>query len=124
MNILSGLRDEVATALAGTGANVYPYRPELLCAPALVILPGSPYVTGDGQPFGHHVANFTVVAVADVSVNDVATVALDDMIEAVFLALGAAGLPVAEAAEPYEIQYNTAQHMACDLSVPVPFTFN
>lgn len=124
MSALGDLRGELASALASTDALVYTFLPEVLNAPALAILPGSPYVTTEGQPFGHHAANFTVVVVADVSTNEVVTAALDDLIGQAVVALHAAGLSATEAGEPYAFQSNTALHLASDLAVSVPFTFH
>jgi len=45
--ILSSVRTPLATALAGVSANVFSYVPEQIPAPAVVVVPDSPYLEFD-----------------------------------------------------------------------------
>jgi hypothetical protein len=45
--ILSAVRTPLATALAGVSANVFAYVPESIPAPAVVVVPDSPYLEFD-----------------------------------------------------------------------------
>lgn len=123
MSVLGDLRIELAEALSSVDAIVYTHLPEVINAPALVITPGSPYVTSEGQPFGHYRANFSVVAVADVSTNEVTTEALDALVGSMASALAVESIPVSEVGEPYAFQSSTAFHLAADVAVTLTFKF-
>ena len=45
--ILSGVRTPLATALSGVKANIFSYVPEQIPAPAVVVVPDSPYMEFD-----------------------------------------------------------------------------
>lgn len=123
MSALGDIRQEIVTALSSITANKYDHLPEMIACPALVILPGSPYVTSEGQPFGHFQASFTLALVANVSVNEVVTAELDAMIGDVITTLVSEGFSVIEVSEPYTYTSNTAAHLAADLSITTTFTF-
>ena len=104
-------RKDLATDLRdATGVMVYDHLPESIIAPAYVVVPDSPFVDTEGEPFGSYRVRFTVIAVADVSTNETATNALDDLITT---ALGL--IPVESVSEPYVYQSNTALHLAADI---------
>ena len=44
MTILSQVRQPLATALSGVAANIFSYVPESIPAPAVVLVPDSPYM--------------------------------------------------------------------------------
>lgn len=110
MNI-SEARAKLADALSTiTGAQVYPYVPEMVNGPAFVIQPGSPFLEQDG--FCTYKVHFTVTALADVSTNEVATDELDGL---VWDALQV--LDVESVSEPFVYQSVQSMHLAADLSV-------
>lgn len=117
MSTLNELRSEAVAALEDLeGVQTYGYLPEAVAAPALVLVPGSPYVSTDGEPFRHYKVRLTFLAVADVAPNEEATKALDELLTKTVLALSAAGFLVEEIAEPYAFQSNTAIHLAAELT--------
>lgn len=112
MNRIAQSRASLKTDLELTTTPVLDHIPELLSAPAYIIQPGTPWVTGDGQPYGHYTVAWKVTAVVDVASNEVATHDLDQLIAD---ALGV--VDVEEISEPYVYASNTALHLAADITV-------
>lgn len=115
---LKALRESVAAALAGDpDLTVYSYVPEAVVAPAVVIQPGDPYVSGEGEPFGRWRVRFRLALVAEPATNEVATEGLDELIIDSMVALTDAGFTVEEVSEPYVFRANENMHLAADLTV-------
>jgi hypothetical protein len=117
MSALTAARAELAAQLAeavGSAVKVYPYVPEMLTGPALVIQPGNPYLTTDEEVFGIWRLNFIVTAVAEVATNQTTTEQLDGIISDL-LELDC----VEEVGEPYAYVSNTAVHLAADIKASI-----
>lgn len=123
MSALAGIRTELAEALAGVNATIYDYLPEMIAAPAVVILPGDPYIASGEQPFGYFEGRYTLVAIANVAPNREATKALDLLIEAVVAAVVAEGYGLEQVAAPYAFESGGAVHLAADITITTTFTF-
>lgn len=118
MNPLQTAREDICAAL-GTidGLYVYGFIPEGLHAPAAVVAPADPYLTGDGQPFGSFLARFQVAIIAEVADNDVITAQLDQLIVDAVAALVNAEWFVEQVGEPYAARINENLHLAADLTI-------
>lgn len=117
---LTDARENVCDALDGLGGvTVYSYNPETLAAPAAVVLPGDPYLASgeDGVPYGWHRVRHTIIVVAAVASNEVATETLDSLIGDAIQLLGIAGYDVETVTEPYAFSSNGNLHLAADLTV-------
>ena len=118
MNPLEAARDAIAALLTGVGGlYVYTFIPEGLHAPAAVVAPADPYLTGDGQPFGTFAVRYQVALVADVADNQVVTAQLDQLIVDAVVALANGGWHVEQVGEPYASRVNENMHLACDLTI-------
>lgn len=123
MNALAGLRTELVDSLAGVQATIYQFLPEMIAAPAVVILPGDPYIASGEQPFGFFEAKFALAVIANVAPNKEATAALDLLIEAVLAAVIAEGYGVEQVATPYAFESGGAVHLAADITITTTFSF-
>lgn len=128
MSKLTATRGYLAEALAGVsagvaGVQVFTYVPESIPAPALVIQPGSPYLTSEGEPFGHYRVRFVVTVVAEVATNATTTAQLDDLISECIERMSGA-FQVEEVREPFVYMSNTVSHLAADLVVSDSIDFD
>lgn len=128
MSKLSATRGYLAEALAGVSAGVpdvqvFSYVPESIPAPALVIQPGSPYLTSEGEPFGHYRVRYAVTVVAEVATNETTTGQLDDLISECIERISGA-FQVEEVREPFVYMSNSVAHLAADLVVSDSVDFN
>lgn len=113
---LTALRTELADALADVAARVYTFIPENVHAPAVLISPADPYVTTEGEPFGHYRAAYTLTVIGTPGTNEKTTAALDELIVAVIDAV-AGEFAVGSVAQPVAYQANNVLHLAADLTV-------
>lgn len=74
---LQTIRQTLATALEAPGRVVYDYPREQIAAPALVVVPGSPYI--EVWTVGGYHVRFTVTAAVDVADNNAALLALETL---------------------------------------------
>lgn len=123
MNALTLKRQEIADAvgdgLESLGVHVdqvYPFVPEAIQAPAVVVQPADPYLSDEGQPFGFYLVRFTVSLVAEVATNQVVTEALDQMVYQTVVAL-ADSWAIDQVGEPYAFRANENMHLAADITI-------
>ena len=107
---------EALISLRRDGTQVYAYVPEVIGAPAIVIQPGDPYLSSEGEPYGLYRVRFRLMLVADVAVNEVATKALDNLICDAIEALSG-DFAVEQVEEPYAFRTNEDMHLAADLII-------
>ena len=91
---LTAARRNVAEALAGIGVPVHPFPPSAVQAPAVVLLPGSPWIVPRGT------VTLEVAAYAAAAGGEDAYTALEDLVESVRNALWAAGLAPGDTGTP------------------------
>lgn len=112
---LHAQRTRLVEALAGQG-QVYDHLPARISPPAVVVLPGSPYVL-PGDRAGHVQVHHTVSVISPTGANDVVTEALDDAIEDALVALVNAGVLVDSVSTFYAFDVGNASFLAADLFV-------
>jgi hypothetical protein len=91
---LTSARNNVADALASVGAPVHRFPPSAVQPPAVVLLPGSPWIAPRGT------VALEVVAYATAAGGDDSYTALEDLVEAIRNALWAAGLAPGDTGTP------------------------
>ena len=116
MSALNDTRQRLTTALEDAGLTVYDHVPERLVPPAVVITPGSPYLTS-GDTFGAFTVALTASVVAATATNGVATEALDELIETAVIASVNEGLAFDNASSFYAFNTNGASYLAADISL-------
>lgn len=93
------------------GAVVHTYVPEQLNGPAVLCVPGSPYVE-DGNRFGEHVANFEAWLISGIGTNAVITDWLDNAIQSSIRKLIDAGWTVTGVDEPFIYGQDSTKYLA------------
>ena len=116
MSVLNDTRQRLTTALEDAGLSVYDHVPERIVPPAVVITPGSPYITS-GDTFGAFTVALTASVVAATATNGVATEALDELIETAVIASVNEGLAFDNASSFYAFNTNGASYLAADISL-------
>lgn len=89
-------REALAATLAGVGVPVHAYPPPSVQPPAVVLIPGEPYLSGYTLRAGTARIGLQVQCVTA----DTAAQSLDDLVWAVFAALTAAGYPAGSIPPP------------------------
>ena len=79
--------DLEAIASIQADVTVYGYVPESINAPAIIIQPGDPYLTDEGQTYGTYKVNRLLSIIAENDTNDKATDELERIAEAVIAEL-------------------------------------
>ena len=116
MSALNDTRQRLTAALEDAGLTVYDHVPERLVPPAVVITPGSPYLTS-GDVYGTFTVALTASVVAATATNGVATEALDELIETAVIASVNEGLAFDNASSFYAFNTNGASYLAADISL-------
>lgn len=116
MSALSEARQAVADLLdAATSAQTHPSMPDRIVPPAIITLPGTPYLTASGT-FGSFALGLDVVLVADGKLASTGALALDALIDDAVVALVNAGIGVTEVSEPWQLTAGTATYLAATIS--------
>ena len=117
MSTLSALRETVGACLTGLNkVTVYTFVPEAVMPPAVIVQPGTPYLTTDDEPYGFYRVRWRVALIADSATNEVATESLDQLICDAIAALSAT-FAVEEIEEPYVFRANDNMYLAADLII-------
>lgn len=77
MSDLTTLRESIATALEATGRVTYSFPKEQIVFPAIVVVPGSPYIEPDQSFGGRYQVNFDITACVAVPDNQTALMNLE-----------------------------------------------
>lgn len=93
--------------------------PARLNPPAIVVMPGTPYVS-PGKVYGHATINWVASVIAGTATNTVSTDALDDMIEDVLITLTLNGYSY-EVSDHKVYVANGAEYLAVDISITNEF---
>ncbi|SNS41584.1 hypothetical protein SAMN06309944_0164 [Micrococcales bacterium KH10] len=115
MSVLNDIRTGIVQALEAAGIQAFDHLPERLNPPVAVLVPGSPYLEA-GDVFGTHKVRYTVALVAGNATNDMATKALDELIETAVTALWDTA-DLERAGDVYTYQANNGQYLAVDLEI-------
>jgi hypothetical protein len=123
MTTLLDVRNDLATALAGVAASVYPVAPEAVIPPACVIIPDSPWLESvliNGSVTKVKV-NFVVTAAV---ANNSNSGALDQLEALIISILGAmpTGYVVGDVQRPSIISVGASNLLVADLSVSTYYT--
>ena len=123
MTTLLDVRNDLATALAGVAASVYPVAPEAVIPPACVIIPDSPWLESvliNGSVTKDQV-NFVVTAAV---ANNSNSGALDQLEALIISILGAmpSGYVVGDVQRPSILSVGASNLLVADLSVSTYYT--
>ena len=123
MTTLLDVRNDLATALAGVAASVYPVAPEAVIPPACVIIPDSPWLESvliNGAVTKVKV-NFVVTAA---EANNSNSGALDQLEALIISILGAmpSGYVVGDVQRPSILSVGASNLLVADLSVSTYYT--
>ena len=120
MSEAGAVKAELALTLQAANLDVLDYVPARLQPPITIIRAGSPYLT-TASIGNEYVINLELQAVAMTADNEQATDALDDLIEALILALPAdAGFK--DVSQPYNLVANGAEYLAATIGIDLPLT--
>lgn len=114
------LRDLRAAVIVATnaveGITTYDHVPARITPPALIVLPGSPYIV-PGDVFGTFRVNHSVSLVSQNGTNETISGMVDDLIEATLLALVGNDISIDTVSTFYTYESNGAQYLAVDITV-------
>lgn len=116
---LTSTRQSLATALKGSGYSVYPYPSETMIAPAVVIVPGSPYVNLINSVTT--TANFQITLMVINNDNQAALVNLEKMIETVYSKLPD-WVSVGDFTQPTSVEVGSTEYLTSDLVITTLIT--
>ena len=121
--ILSAVRTPLATALAGVTANIFSYVPENVPVPAVVLVPGSPYLEFDtiGKATFRCKINFTISCCVTYSSNPASLDNIEQLIESVVLAIPT-GYEVGDVQRPTVTQVGASNLLVADIGVSTHYT--
>lgn len=116
MTGLQTAREAMAGLLeAGIAAQAHPFMPGRIVPPAVIVLPGSPYL-GAGDTFGTFELRLEVVVVAAAKVNETAANTLDGLILDAVVELTNADVSVVEVSEPWALTSSNAEYLAATIT--------
>lgn len=118
---LSSLRSDIMQSLASLPANLYDHTPEVPMLPAIVLLPGDPYIELKAFAPGFYQANFEVRIAVNSIDNAAGLVALEELALGVFEGLPGYVKPV-EVSQPNPLTLGMAEVIACTIPVYVQFS--
>ena len=121
--ILSAVRAPLATALGGVTANIFSYVPESVPVPAVVLVPGSPYLEFDtiGKATFRCKINFTISCCVTYSSNPASLDNIEQLIESVVLAIPT-GYEVGDVQRPTVTQVGASNLLVADIGVSTHYT--
>ena len=111
---LTTTRTKLAEALKTSAYSVYAYPSETMIAPAVVIVPGSPYVNIYNAYT--NVANFQITLMVINNDNQAALVNLEKMIETVFSKLPD-WVTVGDFSQPTSVEVGSTEYLTSDLVI-------
>jgi len=115
MSTLGGLRTVILDALDSLDVQSYDHVPPRLVPPAVVVIPGSPYLEA-GDVFGTWTIRHTVAVVAGRGTNERVTEDVDELITRAVCALTEASIGVEQVSTLYSYEANGGQFLAADIT--------
>ncbi|PDQ34129.1 MAG: hypothetical protein B5766_12925 [Candidatus Lumbricidophila eiseniae] len=122
MSVLSRLRQELVTTLAGLDLNLYTHVPGRLALPGGFVMAGSPYIEQE-LTFATRTVRFDVIICTPQADNATETGALDTLIGAALALLETEGWLVEQVSQPYQMAFNNSQGLVAAITVTTPTTF-
>ena len=121
--ILSAVRQPLATALAGVTANVFSYVPEQIPAPAVVVVPDSPYMEFEtiGKSTFRAKLNYTITCCVAYNSNPASLDNIEQLITSVVTAIPQ-GYEVAAVERPTVTQVGAGNLLVADIRVSTYYT--
>jgi hypothetical protein len=124
MTILSQIRQPLATALTSVAANIFAYVPESIPAPAVVIVPDSPYLEfltiGSNSTFKSKI-NLTITCCVAYNSNPASLDNLEQLITSV-VSLIPAGYELTAVDRPTVTTVGAGQLLVADIRVATYYT--
>ena len=124
MTILSQIRQPLATALSGVAANLFAYVPESIPAPAVVIVPDTPYLEfltiGSNSVFKSKI-NLTITCCVAYNSNPASLDNLEQLITSV-VSLIPAGYELTAVDRPTVTTVGAGQLLVADIRVATYYT--
>ena len=119
---ITSAKAEFALALADAGLDVVDYIPGRVVPPVVIISSGSPYITPETVG-NEYELNLDLKCVAMTADNQMATNALDLLVEQVINALSDLHyIQMKQVNQPYALEANGAVYLAADVGVMVSIT--
>lgn len=116
MATLHSTRQAIIDAVGSIDAQTFDYVPGRLVPPALIVLPGSPYIE-PGDVFGSFLVRHTLSLVMSQGANETITENTDNLIEKVLTALMDANVSIDEVSTFYVYESNGGQYLAADITI-------
>lgn len=95
---------------AETGIKTSPYVGERVAPPVAVVVPGDPYIAGDGDElpavFGVQVVRLMVLVVGSKGTNKAASEEIDQLVSQLVVAINGHGLTITQVAQPAQVELN------------------
>ena len=116
MSTLQAAREAVATLIQDEiEIQAHPFMPSRIVPPAMIVLPGSPYLSA-GDTFGSFELRLEVVLVSAAKVNETAANTLDGLIDDTVVGLTNANISVVEVSEPWALASSNAEYLAATIT--------
>jgi hypothetical protein len=119
-NEITTSKAEFALVLQEAGLDVYPYVPNRITPPVIVMRSGGPYLTPSTLGNDYYLG-LELILLATTAVNEVATEALDELIQATLNAMPNYAL-VTDVAQPSIFNENGADYYGCVISLTLEIT--
>jgi len=121
--ILSAVRTPLATALSGVSANVFSYVPEQIPAPAVVVVPDSPYMEFEtiGKSTFRAKLNYTITCCVAYNSNPASLYNIEQLITSV-VAVIPAGYDVQVVDRPTVTTVGASNLLVADIRVSTWYT--
>lgn len=120
MSAITDAREHLATVVAdGTGVTAHAFMPDRLTPPAVIVLPGTPYLAASGT-FGSFTLGLDVVVVTDAKVNASGAQTLDALLDDAVVDLVNDGIGVSEVSEPWSMTFGNATYLASTITTQQP----
>lgn len=121
--ILSAVRTPLASALSGVTANIFSYVPESVPAPAVMVVPDSPYMEFEtiGKDTFRSKLNYTITCAVAYNSNPASLDNLEQLITSVVTRIPA-GYEVSTVERPTVTQVGASTLLVADIRVSVRYT--
>lgn len=116
MSTLHDLRQGILNAVGTVSATTFDHVPARLAPPAIIVLPGSPYME-PGDVYGSYLVRHSISVVMPNGTNEKITEDVDDLLESVVKALAEARVSIDTVSTFYVYESNAASYLAVDITV-------
>jgi len=117
MSVLDTTQGDLADLLgAALSCKAFPYIPERMIAPSVVVVPSSPWVIS-GNTYGKFVAAFDVEIVVQTAANSMKTKDLTDRVEEAIVTAVNEGYEVVQVEQPSALEANGAAYMSATIQI-------